>query len=118
MFHEYFDDQLMAIVLIQNILKHFLINDEKQICTEKKYFNRIIMKIISLFRNPFPSLSNIDTLRKDKYDALLIKSINSATLLKSLEECQTLNSNMHNVIQNQNTYETKKNILFKNCFFF
>ena len=58
-------------------------------------------------RNPFPPLSNIDTLRKEKYEAFLIKSINSATLLKSLEKCDTINTNMHNLIKNQNKYEKK-----------
>lgn len=61
--------------------------------------------MIFLFRNPFPILSNIDILRKDKYDLELSKSIQSATLIKSLEKCETINSNMHELIQNQNTYE-------------
>jgi hypothetical protein len=56
-------------------------------------------------RNPFPSLSNIDTLRKDKYDANLIKSINAATLIKSLEKCSTINIDMFHIIENQNAYE-------------
>jgi len=50
-------------------------------------------------------LSNIDTLRKEKYEAYLIKTINSATLLKSLEKCDTINTNMHSLIKNQNMYE-------------
>ncbi|CAF3774801.1 unnamed protein product [Adineta steineri] len=58
--------------------------------------------------NPFPALSNIDTLRKEKYEANLIKIINSATLLKSLEKCDTININMHNLIQNQNSSDTFK----------
>jgi hypothetical protein len=58
--------------------------------------------------NPFPPLSNIDILRKDKYDASLIQSINSATLLKSLEKCDTVNTNMHNLIRNQNSSDTFK----------
>jgi hypothetical protein len=57
------------------------------------------------YRNPFPPLSNIDTLRKKKYDEFLSKSISSATLLKSLEKCDTVNTNMHSLIKNQNTYE-------------
>jgi hypothetical protein len=56
-------------------------------------------------RNPFPSLSNIDTLRKDKYDANLIKLINAATLIKSLEKCSTINIDMFHIIENQNAYE-------------
>jgi hypothetical protein len=94
----------MIIVLIQNILKHFLIKNEKQICKYSQKKNNIFNKFI-YSRNPFPPLSNIDTLRKDKYDANLIKSINSATLIKSLGECKTLNSNMFYLIENQNTYE-------------
>jgi len=58
--------------------------------------------------NPFPSLTNIDTLRKDKYDAYLIKSINSATLIKSLEKCQTISNEMFDLIQNQNISGTFK----------
>ena len=54
-------------------------------------------------RNPFPSLLNIETLQKDKYDETMTKAIGSATLLKSLEKCDTINSNMHNLIRNQNT---------------
>ncbi|CAF1025761.1 unnamed protein product [Adineta steineri] len=60
--------------------------------------------------NPFPPLSNIDTLRKDKYEATLINAISSATLLKSLEKCDTINNYMHNLIQNQNISNTFKYI--------
>ncbi|UJR23354.1 hypothetical protein I4U23_026366 [Adineta vaga] len=58
--------------------------------------------------NPFPALSNIDTLRKEKYDTYVTKIIQSATLIKSLEQCDTINSNMHSLIQNQNTSDTFK----------
>ncbi|CAF1035789.1 unnamed protein product [Rotaria sp. Silwood1] len=60
--------------------------------------------------NPFPPLSNIDTLRKENYDAFVIKSINSATLLKSLEPCDTINLDMYNLIKKQNTSEPFKYI--------
>ncbi|CAF1042224.1 unnamed protein product [Rotaria sordida] len=58
--------------------------------------------------NPFPPLSNIDILRKDKYDAQLTKSVNSATLIKSSEGCETINNNVYNLIQSQNTSNTFK----------
>ncbi|CAF0787597.1 unnamed protein product [Adineta ricciae] len=60
--------------------------------------------------NPFPAFSNIDTLRKDTYDAYLTKTIRSATLLKSLQQCDTLNLDMFNIIRNQNTSDTFKYI--------
>ncbi|CAF3535907.1 unnamed protein product [Rotaria sordida] len=60
--------------------------------------------------NPFPPLSNIDTLRKENYDAFLIKSINLATLLKSLEPCNTINLNMYNLIKSQNASNAFKYI--------
>ncbi|CAF2720777.1 unnamed protein product [Rotaria sp. Silwood2] len=56
--------------------------------------------------NPFPPLSNIDILRKDKYDAQLTKSANSATLIKSLKKCETIDNNVYNLIENQNTSDT------------
>lgn len=59
-----------------------------------------------MIRTPFPALSNIDTLRKAKYDIQMTDSIRTATLLKSLEKCDTLNTNMHNLIKNQNRYRT------------
>lgn len=67
-------------------------------------------KIYRLFvhRIPFPPLSNIDRLRKDKYDDFLIKSIQSATLLKSLEKCEKINGKMFDLIRNQNTSTTFK----------
>ncbi len=103
-FHVFFDDQLMVIELIQNIQKYFSIENEELAC---KFHFFILMKNRRTFfffisRNPFPPLSNIDILRKEKYDASLIQLINSATLLKSLEKCDTVNTNMHNLIRNQN----------------
>jgi len=53
--------------------------------------------------NPFPPLSNIDVLRKDRYDADLKRSISSATIIKSLPKCSTINSNLFNQIDNQNS---------------
>ncbi|CAF2618163.1 unnamed protein product [Rotaria sp. Silwood2] len=60
--------------------------------------------------NPFPPLSYIDTLRKENYEAFLIKSINSATLLKSVEPCDTINLDMYHLIKNQNTSDAFKYI--------
>ncbi len=75
-------------------------------------------RFVLFSRNPFPALSNIDTLRKEKYEAFLIKTMSSATLLKSLEKCDTINTNMHNLIQNQNTYEIEFSRILKLRFSF
>lgn len=56
------------------------------------------------FRTPFPPLANVDALQKDKYDVSMKNAIESATLLKSLEQCDKIHSNMHQLIQNQNRF--------------
>ncbi|CAF0806787.1 unnamed protein product [Rotaria sp. Silwood1] len=73
-----------------------------------KYVETLFNRKRKTSLNPFPPLSNIDTLRKDKYDAQLTKSINSATLIKSLEKCETVDNNVYNLIQNQNSSDTFK----------
>ncbi|CAM4920182.1 unnamed protein product [Rotaria socialis] len=75
-----------------------------------KYLEALFNRKRQTSLNPFPPLSNINTLRKESYDTFLTKSISSATLLKSLEPCDTLNLNMYNLIRNQNSSATFKYI--------
>ncbi|CAF3511522.1 unnamed protein product [Rotaria socialis] len=69
----------------------------------KKYIETLFNRKRKTSLNPFPFLSNIDILRKDKYDANLAKSISSAVLMKSLNKCVTTNNSVLNLIQIQNS---------------
>ncbi|CAF1025896.1 unnamed protein product [Adineta ricciae] len=60
--------------------------------------------------DPFPPLSNIDTLRQNKYDETIKTSLSSATLLKSLDKCTSINTYMYNLIQNQNISHIFKHV--------
>lgn len=53
--------------------------------------------------NPFPSLINLDKLRKDKYESYLIQTLKTSTMIKSLEKCRTLNTNLFQILDNQNS---------------
>lgn len=89
----------------------FLLPDISRVFRRPIDGNRANAKYLELLFNqkrktnliPFPPLSNIDNLRKDKYEEFLKKSIQSATLLKSLEKCEKINGNMFDVIRQQNS---------------
>jgi len=97
---------------------NFLLPDVSRIFRRPIDGNRLNSKYLeNLFNrkrrtnlNPFPSLTNIDFLPKDKYDVSLKNAVQSATLLKSLEKCDTIHSSMHNLIQNQNSSDAFKYI--------
>ncbi|CAF0873469.1 unnamed protein product [Didymodactylos carnosus] len=55
-----------------------------------KYLARLFNRKRKTSLNPFPGLTNVDTLRKETYDATLSKSIASAILLKLPTKCDTL----------------------------
>lgn len=107
MCRECFDDRWTRNAPLNRTCKHFSIKNEGQVC---EYLLRTLDESFRTYharsfpRNPFPSLSNIDTLRQKKYDANLIDSIKTATLLKSLTDCTTINSYMHSLIRKQNMY--------------
>ncbi|CAM4823109.1 unnamed protein product [Rotaria magnacalcarata] len=74
----------------------------------KKYIETLFNRKRKTSLNPFPFLSNIDILRKDKYDANLAKSISSAVLMKSMDKCVTTNNSVLNLIQNSNNTDSFK----------
>ncbi|CAF0885021.1 unnamed protein product, partial [Didymodactylos carnosus] len=55
-----------------------------------KYLEKLFNRKRKTNLNPFPVLTNVDTLRKETYDTTLLKSIASATLLKLPDKCDTL----------------------------
>jgi hypothetical protein len=61
-----------------------------------------------LSRNAFPSLSNINALIKDEYDARLKQSIHSAILMESLQNCVEFDRNIYHIIQQRKMYEPCK----------